>query len=160
MFARRRSFKRSQVKSGPGPHTGLGLEIYTQITSPLRRYADLLAHQQLRAYLKGTPLLSAAQILERVGAAEAVTGSVRQAERLSNKHWTLVYLLHRPGWQGQGVLVEKRNARGIMLIPDLDLEIQMHLRPDLPLDSTLALRLNAVNLAELDAHFRVENAMS
>ncbi len=157
MFARRRTLTRSQVKSVPGPHAGLGMEIYTQATSPLRRYADLLAHQQLRAYLRDDPTLSVAQILERIGTAEAVSGNVRQAERLSNKHWTLVYLLNHPGWQSQGILVEKRYARGVVLIPDLDFEIRMHLRQDFPLDSPISLKLNTVNLAELDAHFRIDH---
>lgn len=153
MFALRRNLKRSQMKSTPEPHAGLGLEIYAQATSPLRRYLDLVVHQQLRAYLRGDTLLESQEMLERVGAAEAVTGSVRQAERLACKHWTLVYLLQHPHWQGQGVLVERYGPRGRVLIPELDLEVQMSLREDLPLDSPIPLTLNGVNLAELDAHF-------
>ena len=30
------------------PHSGLGLPGYVQITSPIRRYADLLAHWQIK----------------------------------------------------------------------------------------------------------------
>ena len=71
MFARRRLLKRSQLKGIAAPHTGLGLDVYSQVTSPLRRYADLLAHQQLRAYLRGSRLLTGPEILERLGAAEA-----------------------------------------------------------------------------------------
>ena len=156
MFAYRRTFQRSQVKSVPGPHAGMGLEIYTQATSPLRRYSDLVAHQQLRAYLRGDTLLSESEILERIGAAEAVTGSVRQAERLSNKHWTLVYLQQNPGWRGQGILVDKRNRRGRVLLPDLDLEIRLHLRQDLPLDTCLSLVFQQANLPELEAYFQIE----
>ncbi len=155
MFARRKTFKRSQVSSVPTPHAGLGLDIYTQATSPLRRYADLVAHQQLRAHLRGQGVLSAAEVLERVGAAEAVSGSARQAERLSNKHWTLVYLMRHPNWRGQGVLVDKRNLRGTVLIPDLDLETRLHLREDLPLDSVISLALKQVQLPELEAYFQV-----
>ena len=160
MFAHRRTLTRSQVKSVPGLHAGLGLDFYTQVTSPLRRYTDLLAHQQIRAYIKGQTLLTESEVLERVGAAEAVTGSVRQAERLSNKHWTLVYLLRHPGWQGEGVLVETYNKRGLVVIPDLDLETRLHLRQSLPLDSTLWLKLNKVRLTELDTHFKITDQMS
>ncbi len=157
MFARRRTMQRSQLKSAPIPHAGLGLEMYAQTTSPLRRYADLVSHQQLRAYLREKPLLTETDILERVGAAEAVTGNVRQAERLSNKHWTLVYLLQNPDWRGDGVLVEQlRGGRGRVLIPELDLETFLHLHKDPPLNSTLSLTLSNVNLPQLEAHFRVE----
>ncbi|RME77593.1 MAG: RNB domain-containing ribonuclease, partial [Chloroflexi bacterium] len=112
MFALRRLMTRSQLSSVPGPHAGLGLARYAQATSPLRRYLDLVMHQQLRAWLKGQPLLDAGDILERVGMAESVTGSVRQVERLSNKHWTLVYLQRLGSWQGEAVLVDRRDLRG------------------------------------------------
>ena len=94
-------------------------------------------------------------MLERIAAAEAISGSVRQAERLANKHWTLVYFLNHPTWQGEGVLVDKQHKRGLVVIPELDFETRLHLRQDLPLDSTISLKLNSVALADLDAHFRV-----
>jgi exoribonuclease-2 len=155
MYALRRSLMRSHMTSAPAPHAGLGLEAYAQVTSPLRRYLDLVAHQQLRAYVRGEKLLSVPEMLERIGAAEAMTGSVRQAERLSRRHWTLVYLLDRPGWTGEGVLVEKHGSRGTVLIPELDLEPRMHLPKDIPLDSRVPLVLTGVDLPELEAHFRV-----
>jgi exoribonuclease-2 len=155
MYALRRSLKPSQIKSVPAPHAGLGLAAYARATSPLRRYLDLVVHQQLRACLHGEDLLDAQEVLERIGAAEAVTGSVRQAERLARQHWTLVYLLGHPDWRGEGVLVEKRGSRGTVFIPELDLEPRVHLREDLPLDSAVPLALSGVDLAELEAHFQV-----
>ncbi|RMF03424.1 MAG: RNB domain-containing ribonuclease, partial [Chloroflexi bacterium] len=153
-FARRRTLTRSQLSSTPAPHAGLGLEIYAQSTSPLRRYADLVVHQQLRAHISGAPPLDEAEVLARVGAAESVTGSVRQAERLANKHWTLVYLLQNPGWQGEGVLVEHDGRRGRVLIPELDLETRMTVSQKLQLDDSIPLQLSAVNLPELEARFK------
>ncbi|MGD2041978.1 MAG: RNB domain-containing ribonuclease, partial [Anaerolineae bacterium] len=111
MFALRRSLQPSQYSTIAAPHAGLGMEVYTQATSPLRRYLDLVAHQQLRAHVRGEELLDSAQIIERVGTTEAVSGSVRRAERLSRRHWTLVYLLQRPGWTGEGIVVERRGQR-------------------------------------------------
>ncbi len=155
MYALRRSLRRSQMSSLPAPHAGLGLQVYAQVTSPLRRYLDLVAHQQLRAYLSGEGFLDSQALVERVGAADFVTGEVRQAERLSRQHWTLVYLMDHPGWRGEGVLVEKRGSRGTVLIPELDLEPRLHLRRDLPLDSVVRLVVTDVDLAERDVHFQV-----
>jgi exoribonuclease-2 len=155
MFAQRRMLKRSQLKTSPGLHSGLGLEIYTQATSPLRRYADLIVHQQLRAFINGVALLDDAAIVERAGAAEAVASSVRQAERLSNKHWTLNYLASQSDWQGAAVLVEKMHRRGRVVLPALDLDTLVHLSQDIPLDSDLVVQLRSVNLPELDASFRL-----
>ena len=156
MYARRRTLKRSQQTNTPAPHAGLGLELYTRATSPLRRYLDLVVHQQLRAHLRGAPMLGEQEVLERVGAAEAVTGHMRQAEFLAYKHWTLVYLVQHPDWRGEGILVEKRDHRGTVLLPTLGMEVRVHLDQDLPLNSAISLSLRGINLPELDAHFQVE----
>jgi exoribonuclease-2 len=95
-----------------------------------------------------------------VGASDAVVGGINQAELLSERHWTLVYLLQHPGWQGEGVLVEKRGLRGKFILPELALETQLHLRQDLPLDSRMMLMLKDVNLAELEAYFQVLDSPS
>lgn len=95
LWEQRKALKRAQLKAVPAPHKGLGLPLYAQVTSPLRRYLDLVAHQQLRAWLKGERPLSHAELLERVGAAEAVADLVREAERKSRLHWTLLYLMEQ-----------------------------------------------------------------
>jgi exoribonuclease-2 len=155
-FAQRKLLKRSQVSSLPGRHAGVGLEAYCRATSPLRRYLDLVAHQQLRAWLAGKTVLDEQALLERLGAAEAITGTIAQAEMLSRRHWTLVYLQMHPDWQSEGILVEKSGLRGYVLIPELALETPLHLPEDLPLDSRLRLRVRGINLAELEAHFICE----
>ncbi|NKQ34288.1 MAG: RNB domain-containing ribonuclease [Chloroflexi bacterium] len=155
MFARRRAMSRSQQGSIPGPHAGLGLPHYVQCTSPLRRYLDMVTHQQLRLYLRGAPLLDAQAIMERVGAANAITGEMRLAERLSNQHWKLVYLLRHPGWQGEGVIVDKRGKRDVVLLPELALETTIYTKGERPLDATLTLQFQEANLPELETHFSV-----
>ncbi len=155
MYALRRSLRPRQYSSQPGPHGGLGLEVYAQATSPMRRYLDLVAHQQLRAFLHGDEPLDAQAIVARVGAAEAVASGVRRAERLSRQHWTVVYLQQHPGWQGEGVLVEKRAPRGTVLIPNLALEARVKVADSVELDSVLPLRLTGTDLPEREAWFRV-----
>jgi len=152
-FAKRRTLKRSQISGQPAPHAGVGLPAYSRVTSPLRRYLDLVAHQQLRAYLQGEVLLGEQEMLERVGASEAVTGSLNYAERLARRHWTLVYFMQHPDWRSEGVLVEKRGLRAKVIIPELAFETQVHLKGDLPLNSVLSLELRGVNLPELEAYF-------
>ena len=156
MFAYRKQLKRSQAKTAPEPHASLGLELYAQTTSPLRRYLDLVVHQQLRAHLAGEALLDGEQLLARIGSTEAVAGSVRQAERSSNRHWTLVYLKGEPEWRGEGVVVEKRGRRGIVLVPALGLDISMQLPGDPPLDAVIGVRCTGVDLPNLTAHFRMD----
>jgi exoribonuclease-2 len=155
MFAGRRRMRPSQQSTHPSPHAGLGLPAYVRVTSPLRRYLDLVAHQQLRSWLRGKPLLDETALLERVGAAEAIGGAVRRAEGLARQHWTLVYLQQQPSWSGAGVVVEKTGMRATLLIPQLAWEFRVHLRQDLPLDSVVQVTYVDANLPLLDAHFRI-----
>jgi exoribonuclease-2 len=155
MFAQRRQLKPAQQKSTLGPHTGLGLDTYVQATSPLRRYGDLLTHQQLRAHLRGETPLDTQAVMLRMAEASAGGSGTRRAERLSNTHWKLVYLLRHPEWTGDGVVVEKAGARNLVVIPELDLETELFGRPDLPLDGIIRLGLNEVNLPTLETKFRV-----
>ncbi|KAH8692366.1 putative mitochondrial exoribonuclease Cyt-4 [Talaromyces proteolyticus] len=46
------AFPKGISSSTPIPHHGLGVEVYTKTTSPLRRYTDLLAHYQIEAALR------------------------------------------------------------------------------------------------------------
>lgn len=155
MYALRRSLRPRQYSGQPGSHGGLGLDVYAQVTSPLRRYLDLVAHQQLRACLRGGDPLEAQAIVERVGAAEVAARGIRRAERLSREHWTVVYLQQHPGWQGEGVLVEKRMPRGVVLIPDLALEARVKVSESVAPDSTLPLRLTGLELPAREAYFKV-----
>ncbi|HNS51984.1 MAG TPA: RNB domain-containing ribonuclease [Anaerolineae bacterium] len=155
MYAMRQRLRPSQYASAPCPHAGLGLASYVQATSPLRRYLDLVTHQQLRAHKGGQGQLDAREMTERVGATMAVAGTVRATERLARRHWTLVYLMHHPDWEGDGVLVERRGRRGIALIPSLDLDTAVHLRRDTGLNERLRLALPQVNLPLLEVRFEV-----
>ena len=152
MWEQRKALKRAQLKAVPAPHKGLGLPLYAQVTSPLRRYLDLVAHQQLRAWLKGERPLSQAEVLERVGAAEAVADLVREAERKSKLHWTLLHL-EAKGYEGPGVLVERRGGQGVFLLPELGLTAQVALPKALPLNAEARLRFLEADLPALEARF-------
>ncbi|MGQ9510435.1 MAG: ribonuclease catalytic domain-containing protein [Thermaceae bacterium] len=152
MWAQRKRMKRTQLRARPAPHRGLGLPIYTQATSPLRRYTDLVAHQQIRALLRGEKPLSSEEVLLRVGEAEAALDALREAERKSREHWTLVYLLEE-GYEGVGVLVEKRKGQGVFYLPELGLVSTVALDRDLPLNAEVHLRFLEADLPTLSARF-------
>ncbi len=156
MWAYRKKFKRSQIKTSPSLHSGLGLAFYSQATSPLRRYLDLVVHQQLRAHLRGETLLDNDAILERLASADGTMGDIRKAERQSNRHWTLVYLEQQENWSGRGVLVDKRNKRGTVLIPDLAFDSQMPVGEKRSMDSEINLRLKGVNYPDQLARFEIK----
>jgi exoribonuclease-2 len=157
MYALRRFMKRGQLKSLPSRHAGIGLDGYTQITSPIRRYQDLIIHQQLRAHILGHRLLTAEEMLQRLGATEAVTSNMRQAERLSNRHWTMVYLSETPHWHGEGVIVETDGSRCTVIIPDIGLETHLRCQSGIPLNTRVPIVLEEANIPELRAFFKIDD---
>ncbi len=154
MYAFRRCFKPSRLLVEPEPHAGLGLDLYTRVTSPLRRYSDLVVHQQLRAWIRGETLLSANEVGTRVGQAEAAGGAVRRAERLSNQHWKLVYLRDHPKWQGEAVVVENAQPKAVLLIPELALDARIRLRDTPDLNARVRVGTREVDLADAVCYFQ------
>jgi exoribonuclease-2 len=140
----------------PGLHWGLGLEQYTQVTSPLRRYTDLLAHQQIRARLSGREPLDEDAVLLALAAGEAAAVATVQAERASRAHWTTVYLLDQSNRNSaerwEGVVLEKKGGRSVVIIPSLGLETQVAGASAAPND-TLTLALASVKIPEAEAVF-------
>lgn len=157
MFAYRKKLKPSRIQSSPEPHAGLGITAYSRVTSPLRRYIDLVAHQQLRSYLHKEQLMDEQMITSKIGAYNAVIGAVTKLERIVNQHWTLVYLLQHPHWTGKGIVLEQRERYYLVLIPELAFETRITSSKTLPLDSTLTLALTSVDLAELSVFFTITN---
>jgi exoribonuclease-2 len=153
-FARRRTMTGSQPGNTPGRHAGLGLDQYVQATSPLRRYLDLVVHQQLRAFLRGEPLLDEQAVMERVGTAYAVSGDIRYAERLSNAHWTAVYLLRNPEWTGEGIVIDQRGKRDLVLLYALGTETSIYAKEPTPLDTVVEVELQKVDLPQREGFFR------
>lgn len=71
-------------------HAGLGLDGYARVTSPLRRYADLLAHLQLRARLSGTAQpYSAAEVEAMATHQTARTQLLRDLQGSGRLFWLL-----------------------------------------------------------------------
>lgn len=154
MFACRRQLRRTQLHTSPVKHSGLGIDTYTRATSPLRRYSDLLVHQQLRAFLKGAPLISEADMLERMSQGE--TGAFRAtiSERRSAQHWKLVHLKERGKPSVSATIVEVLDNRCKLLIPELAIDAVLRNPGEVELDQEIELKLARVDIPELEARWR------
>jgi exoribonuclease-2 len=141
------------ISTKPAIHWGLGLDQYTQVTSPLRRYTDLLCHQQIRAFLRGGALLSEDEVLLRVSEAEAAAMAASKAERASRAHWTAVYLSGRKGSSWEGVVLDRKGNRGVVFIPVLGLETQVNIKGNLEPNDPVEVVLKSVNISEGAAVF-------
>jgi exoribonuclease II len=149
----RRCMRPRTLSTRPGQHSGLGLDTYVQVTSPLRRYTDLLAHLQIRAVLRGEKPLGSDEISPRMNAGEAAMSAVNQAERASRGHWTMVYLANKKDSVWDAIALEKKGSRWTVIIPSLALETQVSLRKELSPNKPLKLVLKSVNIPTGEAVF-------
>jgi exoribonuclease-2 len=152
-YQRRRCMRPRTLSARPARHWGLGLDAYTQVTSPLRRYTDLLAHLQIYAVLRNTRPLSVDEVQARLGAAEAAALATVQAERASRAHWTMVYLADRKDSPWDAVALEKKGGRWVLMIPALALETQVPLRYEPAPNDHVELILKSVNIPRGEAAF-------
>lgn len=72
--------ERAKYEGRHRAHFGLNLPTYTHFTSPIRRYADLVTHQQIRAHLKGEKLPYTEEDCQRLG--EYITNKVEEIQKL------------------------------------------------------------------------------
>ena len=133
----RRCMPKSEMSITPNRHASLGLPAYTQATSPIRRYSDLLTHFQLKAHLRGEDLPFADEQLKEVMLSVfSVTQEVVLVERQTNRYWSLEYLRRHPQevWQAL-VLMWLREDTGLalILIEDLGLQLPMPFKRDVAL---------------------------
>jgi len=85
-----RFIKPAALSLNPSPHWALGVDAYTQVTSPLRRYADLVAQRQLCAALDGRdPPSDTQQLLKVLATAEATEKEAKRLEATVKERWAL-----------------------------------------------------------------------
>jgi exoribonuclease-2 len=88
--------QRPRLSLHPDLHAGMGLDCYAQLSSPIRRYADLVLQRQLVAALTGsaTPPYSSEELLNVLAGAEAAEAAGRDLERRAKRYWILKHLEH------------------------------------------------------------------
>lgn len=152
-FATIKCMRRRSVGLTPSSHAGLGLGMYSQVTSPLRRYGDLLCHEQLRAFLDGRDLIDKDAMLERMGAGDEASIACRKASRKSELHWTLVYLSQNPDWTGEAVCVDFKGKEAVFLIPDLAQQTSFVPREKIALNETRRVKVKSIDIPNLRVNF-------
>ncbi|MDD7987491.1 RNB domain-containing ribonuclease [Lentisphaera marina] len=85
--------KKSRMTPYASEHAGLGLDCYTQFTSPIRRYSDLVMQRQLIDAIEGNDLSYTEDELVAIKSkSESRLGEVRDVQRQSENYWLYKYL--------------------------------------------------------------------
>ena len=117
VFQQRRKLSPLHIRTKPGPHSGLGVEMYIHATSPIRRYLDLVNQRQIRNYLLQKELIYSEKMLKEIRiSTEPIIKSLGIINRNRLRYWILKYLSQHRGKKLKAlVLDEFKNKYRIVL---------------------------------------------
>jgi exoribonuclease-2 len=117
VFQQRRKLSPLHISVSPKPHSGLGVALYTQATSPIRRYLDLITQRQLTGFLmEKSPVYNEENLEELRVSVEPLIKILGRIQRNRLRYWTLKYLgLNRSKTYKALVLDELKNKYRIVL---------------------------------------------
>ena len=150
----RKTFKRSRLSLTPGLHSGLGLGAYTQASSPIRRYADLVTQRQFTATLSGVPVpYGREELLQILAAAEAAEQEIRAIEDRSTNYWLLEYLARYK--KGESLLAVVLDPKGNIELQDYYLRGRVSSPAKLQPGEVVHVRIETIDPAKGEVRFRI-----
>ena len=125
-YRQQRAMNPARIGLEPTRHSGLGAEVYTTFTSPLRRYVDLLSHRQLHAYLgSGEPLYNEEQLRAILTEVEAAVSRAGLVEHERRRYWLLRYLGLHQGEVFTGIVLDRFPRNYLVILPDVMQEVDV-----------------------------------
>ncbi|MBW1782964.1 MAG: RNB domain-containing ribonuclease [Deltaproteobacteria bacterium] len=117
VFQQRRKLSPLNIRTAPGPHSGLGVDVYCHATSPIRRYLDLVNQRQVHNYLFHEKTIYDEKRLEEIRmSAEPIIKKLGFIKRNRLRYWILKYLSLQRGEKLRAlVLDELKNKYRVVL---------------------------------------------
>jgi exoribonuclease-2 len=147
-WMQRRLLSRVIIGLEPEPHTGLGLDVYVTMTSPLRKYVDLATQRQMRSLLGLEDFYSDDDLRLITQAVEQPMSYITVLQRERLRYWILRYLeRHHVGQKEEALVLEKRRHRYVILLTRYMIECSLPLNcgADLKPEDTILAKLDRVN---------------
>ena len=145
-FQATRCFKQSRITTKASLHAGLGLSRYVRVTSPIRRYLDLLAQQQLVKFINNQTTLDDTQLNQRIAQFSGVISRVNKATKQSIEHFKCIFLKQNKNWQGKATIVDLNGNKSTVLIPEIAMIAQLILKSKAQIEDEIVLRATSINL--------------
>lgn len=122
-FKQRKQLKPGNIMTTPKFHSGVGVMQYTTITSPIRRFLDLVVQHQIHNLLTGKGILFTDQKMKDFIAAITTTQTtVNLVRRLRHRYWLLKYLEPQVGDHVDALIINKGPKRVNVVLMDCLLE--------------------------------------
>ncbi|MEO1767253.1 RNB domain-containing ribonuclease [Thiobacter aerophilum] len=140
---------KTRMTSEPLPHQGLGVSHYTWVSSPLRRYVDLVNQRQLLAHLRGEtpPYQARDEALQSVlRDFEAAYEAYNEFQRNMERYWTLRYLLQEGIGDASATVIRENLVR----FDTLPLVTKVAALPELAPGTRVRVGIRSVDLLTLE----------
>lgn len=120
----RHAFNRTIVETRPRVHAGLGLDCYCSITSPMRKYLDLVMQRQLTAVLQQRdPVYTSEQLRDIAGALQPVLTRAALVENERRRYWLFKTMEPLRGQVLPALVLSRRKKHYTVLLTDYLLEL-------------------------------------
>ena len=153
-FQATRCFKQSKITPKASLHAGLGLPSYIRVTSPIRRYLDLLTQQQLVRFINNQTILDDAKVKQRITQVNAVISRVNRATRQSIEHFKCLFLKQNNNWHGKGIIVDLKGNKATLLIPEIAMIAKVKLKSKAKIEDEIELKTVSINLENRSIDFK------
>jgi len=119
VFQQRRKLSPLSIQTTPGPHTGLGVDVYIHATSPIRRYLDLVNQRQIRHFLLQNGAVYDDKMLEEIRIAEEPTlKKLGLIKRNRLRYWVLKYLTINRGRKLRAIILDELKTKYRVALTD------------------------------------------
>jgi len=119
VFQQRRKLSPLNIRTEPGPHSGLGVDAYIHATSPIRRYLDLVNQRQIHHYLLKDRAIYDEKKLEEIRiSAEPIIKKLGLIKRNRLRYWVLKYLSLNRGKKLKALVLDELKTKYRVALTD------------------------------------------
>jgi exoribonuclease-2 len=120
VFQQRRKLHPLSVDTVSQPHSGIGVDVYTNATSPLRRYMDLLVQRQIHSSLATQrPVYTESRLKEICMSVQQTLKDIDLMRRNQIRYWVLKHLAGRIHERLPAIVFQKLRSKYLVILTDL-----------------------------------------
>ncbi|MBU0486053.1 MAG: RNB domain-containing ribonuclease [Proteobacteria bacterium] len=156
-FKQRRFLRPGQLTSKPKEHACVGVSQYTTVTSPIRRFLDLVMQHQILSLVRGKgSMFSRNKLNDYIAVINRVQSKANLVRRLRHRYWILRYLEKSVGQRLEAMVIDQGNRRVNVVLLDCLLESDLPLSQGIATEPGSTVKVKVVRVSPIDDLLRLE----